>query len=244
MKKQEISILNIPFYNTTQAGFVEELYMAAKNEERRFVVTANPEIVMHARTDKEFEAILGQADYIVPDGIGIIMASEKLGEPLKERVTGYDTMVGLLNKPLNCYFLGAKPEISEVVEAKVREKFPQAVVCGVHHGYFDVLESKGIAKEILVSQPDVIFVALGSPAQEKWILSQIANFTKGIFIGVGGSFDVLTDSVKRAPKIWIKLRLEWVYRLLSNPSRWKRFFAIPQFMLAIRKERKRLKKGE
>lgn len=90
----------------------------------------------------------------------------------------------------------------------------------------------------------MIFVALGSPAQEKWILSQIANFTKGIFIGVGGSFDVLTDSVKRAPKIWIKLRLEWVYRLLSNPSRWKRFFAIPQFMLAIRKERKRLKKGE
>ncbi|EME1037849.1 WecB/TagA/CpsF family glycosyltransferase [Listeria monocytogenes] len=244
MNKQEISILNIPFYNTTQAGFVEELYTLAKDGERRFVVTANPEIVMHARTDKEFKAILRQADYIVPDGIGIIMASEKLGEPLTERVTGYDTMVGLLNKPLRCYFLGAKPEISKVVESKVSEKFPQAVVCGVHHGYFDVLESEMIAKEILLAKPDVIFVALGSPAQEKWILSQIANFEKGIFIGVGGSFDVLTDNVKRAPKIWIKLRLEWVYRLLSNPSRWRRFFAIPQFMLAIRKERKRLKKGE
>ncbi|EAD9709705.1 glycosyltransferase [Listeria monocytogenes] len=244
MNKQEISILNIPFYNTTQAGFVEELYTVAKDGGRRFVVTANPEIVMYARTDKEFEAILRQADYIVPDGIGIIMASEKLGEPLTERVTGYDTMVGLLNKPLRCYFLGAKPEISKVVESKVNEKFPQAVVCGVHHGYFDVLESEMIAKEILLAKPDVIFVALGSPAQEKWILSQIANFEKGIFIGVGGSFDVLTDNVKRAPKIWIKLRLEWVYRLLSNPSRWRRFFAIPQFMLAIRKERKRLKKGE
>ncbi|EAE2451482.1 glycosyltransferase [Listeria monocytogenes] len=244
MNKQEISILNIPFYNTTQAGFVEELYTVAKDGGRRFVVTANPEIVMHARTDKEFESILRQADYIVPDGIGIIMASEKLGEPLTERVTGYDTMVGLLNKPLRCYFLGAKPEISKAVESKVNEKFPQAVVCGVHHGYFDVLESEMIAKEILLAKPDVIFVALGSPAQEKWILSQIANFEKGIFIGVGGSFDVLTDNVKRAPKIWIKLRLEWVYRLLSNPSRWRRFFAIPQFMFAIRKERKRLKKGE
>ncbi|EAD2777714.1 glycosyltransferase [Listeria monocytogenes] len=244
MNKQEISILNIPFYNTTQAGFVEELYTVAKDGGRRFVVTANPEIVMHAHTDKEFEAILRQADYIVPDGIGIIMASEKLGEPLTERVTGYDTMVGLLNKPLRCYFLGAKPEISKAVESKVNEKFPQVVVCGVHHGYFDVLESEMIAKEILLAKPDVIFVALGSPAQEKWILSQIANFEKGIFIGVGGSFDVLTDNVKRAPKIWIKLRLEWVYRLLSNPSRWRRFFAIPQFMLAIRKERKRLKKGE
>ncbi|EAF8203490.1 WecB/TagA/CpsF family glycosyltransferase [Listeria monocytogenes] len=244
MNKQEISILNIPFYNTTQAGFVEELYTVAKDGGRRFVVTANPETVMHARTDKEFEAILRQADYIVPDGIGIIMASEKLGEPLTERVTGYDTMVGLLNKPLRCYFLGAKPEISKAVESKVNEKFPQAVVCGVHHGYFDVLESEMIAKEILLAKPDVIFVALGSPAQEKWILSQITNFEKGIFIGVGGSFDVLTDNVKRAPKIWIKLRLEWVYRLLSNPSRWRRFFAIPQFMLAIRKERKRLKKGE
>ncbi|MCH2976727.1 WecB/TagA/CpsF family glycosyltransferase, partial [Listeria monocytogenes] len=79
-------------------------------------------------------------------------------------------------------------------------------------GYFDVLESEGIAKEILVSQPDVIFVSLGSPAQEKWILSQIANFTKGIFIGVGGSFDVLTDSVKRGGKIWVIFRFEWVYR--------------------------------
>ncbi|ECL8006833.1 WecB/TagA/CpsF family glycosyltransferase [Listeria innocua] len=244
MKKQEISILNIPFYNTTQAEFIEELHNVAQNEERRFVVTANPEIVMHARTDKEFEGILRQADYIVPDGIGIIMASEKLGNPLKERVTGYDTMIGLLEKPLRCYFLGAKPEVSQDVESKVNEKYPQAIVCGVHHGYFDALESEAIAKEIIAAEPDVIFVALGSPAQEKWILSQIANFSKGIFIGVGGSFDVLTDNVKRAPKIWIKLRLEWVYRLLANPSRWRRFFAIPQFMLVIRKERKRLKKGE
>lgn len=244
MKKQEISILNIPFYNTTQAEFIEELHNVAQNGERRFVVTANPEIVMHARTDKEFEGILRQADYIVPDGIGIIMASEKLGNPLKERVTGYDTMIGLLEKPLRCYFLGAKPEVSQGVESKVNEKYPQAIVCGVHHGYFDALESEAIAKEIIAAEPDVIFVALGSPAQEKWILSQMANFSKGIFIGVGGSFDVLTDNVKRAPKIWIKLRLEWVYRLLANPFRWRRFFAIPQFMLVIRKERKRLKKGE
>ncbi len=236
MKKQEISILNIPFYNTTQAGFVEELYMAAKNGERRFVVTANPEIVMHARTDKEFEAILGQADYIVPDGIGIIMASEKLGEPLKERVTGYDTMVGLLNKPLNCYFLGAKPEISEVVEAKVREKFPQAVVCGVHHGYFDVLESEGIAKEILVSQPDVIFCCFRFPCSRKMdFVFRLLILLKAFFIGVGGSFDVLTDSVKRAPKIWIKLRLEWVYRLLSNPSRWKLFLQYLNLCLPFEK---------
>ncbi|MBC1683826.1 WecB/TagA/CpsF family glycosyltransferase [Listeria welshimeri] len=244
MKNQEISILNIPFYNTTQADFVEELYEAALNEERLFVVTANPEIVMHARTDKEFEAILRRADYIVPDGIGIIMASEKLGEPLAERVTGYDTMIGLLDKPLHCYFLGAKPEVSQAVEEKVKEKYPQTMVSGVHHGYFDALESEKIAEDIIKKQPDIIFVALGSPAQEKWILSQIANFKKGIFIGVGGSFDVLTDNVKRAPEIWIKLRLEWVYRLLSNPSRWKRFLAIPQFMLVVRKESKRLKKGE
>ncbi|MBC1480039.1 WecB/TagA/CpsF family glycosyltransferase [Listeria seeligeri] len=244
MEKKEISILNIPFYNTSQAGFVDELYNDVRNGERKFVVTANPEIVMHASTDKDFEAVIRQADYIVPDGIGIVMASQKLGEPLKERVTGYDTMVGLLDKPIRCYFLGAKPEISQMVKVKVNEKYPQAEVCGVHHGYFDVLESEKIAQEIMATNPDIIFVALGSPAQEKWIVSQISNFEKGVFIGVGGSFDVLTDNVKRAPKIWIKLRLEWVYRLLSNPSRWRRFFAIPQFMLAIRKESKRLKKGE
>ncbi|AIS60838.1 WecB/TagA/CpsF family glycosyltransferase [Listeria ivanovii] len=244
MKKKEVTILNIPFYNITQTGFVEQLYQDVQNGNRKFVVTANPEIVMHASTDKEFEAVLLQADYIVPDGIGIIMASEKLGTPLEERVTGYDTMVGLLNKPLRCYFLGAKPEVSQMVEEKVSEKYPNAVICGVHHGYFNALESEEIGQEIMEAKPDIIFVALGSPAQEKWILSQISHFEKGIFIGVGGSFDVLTDNVKRAPKIWIKLRLEWVYRLLSNPSRWRRFFAIPQFMLVVRRETKRLKKGE
>ncbi|AHI56946.1 WecB/TagA/CpsF family glycosyltransferase [Listeria ivanovii] len=244
MKKKEVTILNIPFYNITQTGFVEQLYQDVQNGNRKFVVTANPEIVMHASTDKEFEAVLLQADYIVPDGIGIIMASEKLGTPLEERVTGYDTMVGLLNKPLRCYFLGAKPEVSQMVEEKVSKKYPNVVICGVHHGYFDAQESEEIGQEIMEAKPDIIFVALGSPAQEKWILSQINHFEKGIFIGVGGSFDVLTDNVKRAPKIWIKLRLEWVYRLLSNPSRWRRFFAIPQFMLAIRRESKHLKKGE
>ncbi|MBC1814183.1 glycosyltransferase, partial [Listeria booriae] len=88
MEKKEISILNIPFYNTSQAGFVDELYNDVRNGERKFVVTANPEIVMHASTDKDFEAVIRQADYIVPDGIGIVMASQKLGEPLQERVTG------------------------------------------------------------------------------------------------------------------------------------------------------------
>lgn len=244
MKKKVVSILNIPFYNITQAGFVEKLYEDVQSGERKFVVTANPEIVMHASTDKEFEAVIKQANYIVPDGIGIIMASEKLGNPLEERVTGYDTMIGLLEKPLRCYFLGAKPEVSQMVEKKVNEKYPNVEVCGVHHGYFDALESEKIGRKIVETKPDIVFVALGSPAQEKWILSQITNFEKGVFIGVGGSFDVLTDNVKRAPQIWIKLKLEWVYRLLSNPSRWRRFFAIPQFMFAIRKESKRLKKGE
>ncbi|WP_163655018.1 WecB/TagA/CpsF family glycosyltransferase [Listeria sp. PSOL-1] len=245
MDKNKIEILGIPFYNTTQAGFINELIFCHEQGLRKFVVTANPEIVMNARNDDTFKQILLQADYITPDGVGILIGAEKLGTPLQERVTGYDTLVGVLKeaqqKPLSLYFLGAKPEISRELKKRLLIDYPGIRIAGMRHGYFNLEESEQIVEEIIQTKPDFIFVALGSPAQEKWIMAHLQRFSKGIFMGVGGCFDVLSGKVRRAPKWMIQMRMEWMYRLLSNPSRWRRFIALPKYLQEIQKE-KRLRK--
>ncbi|WP_239255177.1 WecB/TagA/CpsF family glycosyltransferase [Listeria ilorinensis] len=243
MEKSTVCVLDIPFYNISQAAFIEELLFCAEQGKKKFVVTANPEIVMNAKADPHFKQVVTSADYIVPDGIGIVMAAEKIGTPLKERVTGFDTLVGILEKvpekQFKVYFLGAAPEVSNKLMEKLQTNYPKVMIAGSHHGYFDLEESEKIAQEIIDTEADFIFVALGSPAQEKWILSHFHRFTKGVFMGVGGCFDVLSGSVKRAPKWMISWKLEWVYRLITNPSRWRRFFAIPRFMREVKKEVRR-----
>lgn len=243
MEKRTVDILGLPFLSITQSDFIQLLIKDALINHKRFVVTANPEIVMQTRRDNTFKKTVLQADYIVADGVGIVMAADKLGDSLPGRVTGFDTLIGVLEaaseRKLSVYFLGAKPEISETLKQVLADKYPSLQVAGIQHGYFDAKESAKIAEEIRMSGADFVFVALGAPAQEQWILKQLPIFEKGIFIGVGGSFDVLSGNVKRAPKIWITLRLEWFYRLLTNPSRWRRYLAIPAFLRAVRQEKRK-----
>ncbi|WP_439443549.1 WecB/TagA/CpsF family glycosyltransferase [Listeria aquatica] len=243
MEKKTVEILGVPFYRTTQQQFIDELLQKAENQEKKFVVTANPEIVMSAKKNSQFKETILQADYITADGIGIILAAEKFGLPLNERVTGFDTMVGILEhaaqKNLKIFFLGAKPEVSQALQLVLKENYPQLQVAGCRHGYFSDGESEQIVQEIQKCEPDFIFVALGSPAQENWIVSHYRSFSKGIFMGVGGSFDILSGTAKRAPKIMIKMRLEWLYRIAMNPTRWRRFLALPQFLHVVNRERKR-----
>ncbi len=246
MTTKNVEILGIPFIHISQADFITQLLQDALEQKKRFVVTANPEIVMNTRNDADFKQVVLKADYITPDGVGIIMAAKRQGTPLPERVTGFDTMQGILkqasNYDLKVYFLGAKPEVNEALKEKLRNAFPKLTVAGCRHGYFKLQESAEIAQEIKVSGADFVFVALGSPTQEKWIMSHFSMFEKGIFMGVGGSFDILSGTIKRAPKIIIKLRIEWIYRFVTNPSRWRRFFAIPQFMRAVSRENKQVQK--
>lgn len=213
-----------------------------QQQEKTFVVTANPEIVMHANADIHFKQLLQRATYITADGIGIVKAAKQLGQPLPERVTGYDTMLQLLNIANNeqkkVYFLGAKEEILAQMTDKIKETYPNLIIAGLHHGYFD-LHDESIVKNIQEAEPDFVFVALGFPRQEQWIDMHMNSFKKGIFMGVGGSFDVISGNVKRAPQIWQTLHIEWVYRLLSQPSRWRRMLAIPRFMVEIRRKKKK-----
>lgn len=234
---KSVLIMDINFLNATRADFLNEhLFPRLNRQEKTFVVTANPEIVMKAREDASYKQIIQSADYIVPDGAGILMAAKYMKQPLKERITGIELILDLLayaqQQGLSCYFLGAKETVNEKAVSEMKNKFPDLRIAGHHHGFFD-LDDPAIVAAVVKSNADIVLVALGLPRQEKWITKHMDHFNKGLFIGVGGSFDVLAGEVKRAPEFWIKLNLEWLYRLLKQPYRFKRILKVFAFMIRI-----------
>lgn len=228
--------MGVPFLHISQQGFVDLLVNRIEQQEKTFVVTANPEVVMQANENPTVKGYLNQATYICADGIGVVKAAQILGDSLPERVTGYDTMVKLLEvgqqKRFKVYLLGAQKETIEKTIANIHKYYPHVEVVGYHDGFFD-WNNNHIADDIAALQPDLVFVALGVPRQEKWITENLDKFSKGVFIGVGGSFDVIAGTVKRAPVIWQKLNLEWLYRLLRQPSRFIRMLVLPRFALKV-----------
>lgn len=233
---RHVDIMGVPFLHIDQERFVELLVERAVNKEKTFVITANPEIVMRANEDPQLMTYIKEANYICADGIGVVKAASLLGEDLPGRVTGYDTMVALLKagqeKRFKVYLLGAQAATLEKTIANIERDYPNVDIVGAHDGFFD-WEDHTIAEEAAALEPDFVFVALGVPRQEKWISENIGKFSHGVFIGIGGSFDVIAGTVKRAPVLWQKLNIEWLYRLLSQPSRWKRMLVLPQFALKV-----------
>ncbi|AVL00501.1 WecB/TagA/CpsF family glycosyltransferase [Pediococcus inopinatus] len=234
-----IEILGIPFANTTRDQFVNQLQKRINHHENTFVVTANPEIVMYAQKEPNYQKLILTADYISPDGIGIVRASHTLKTPLSERIPGYDIFMDLLNwasqNQKKVYFLGAKPQVIQQLKLKLTKDFPGLKLVGAHDGYFK--SETEIVATIEKQQPDIIFVATGFPNQEKFI-ARNRHLTKGLWMGVGGSFDVFVGAVKRAPKWWQTHHLEWFYRLVTDPRRLKRQLIIPQFMWKIHQLKK------
>ncbi|WP_067728650.1 WecB/TagA/CpsF family glycosyltransferase [Oceanobacillus damuensis] len=235
-----VTIMDIPFLHTNQDAFVSLLDERIEQEEKTFVITANPEIVMKANENQTFMNYIEQATYVVADGIGVVKAAQLLNDPLPGRVTGYDTMMALLaianQKHYKIFLLGAKQETLQKTISNISAQYPNVEIVGSHDGYFN-WEDNDIADSIAAHQPDITFVALGVPRQEKWIAENFERFDKGVFIGIGGSFDVIAGTVRRAPEFWQKLNLEWLYRLLKQPSRWKRMLALPHFALKILKQK-------
>lgn len=240
MANEKVTILGIPFINITLEKMIARLDEHITQNNKAFVVTANPEIVLAANEDESYKQAISKANYVTADGIGIVKAANLLGTPLPGRVTGFDMFMSLLalanEKKYSIYLLGAKDEVLQRALAEIEKQFPDVRVAGSHHGFFDWKDSK-IDDEIRETKPDMVFVALGLPRQEKWISEKIDSFEKGVFMGIGGSFDVLAGEVKRAPMIWQKLNVEWLYRLLKQPSRIGRMMALPRFAVKILKEK-------
>ena len=239
MHKNRVNILGTEFDNFTEKQFHHYLDDDLDIKANKFIVTPNPEIVLSARKDNNFSQIINNADYVIPDGIGIIKGAKSLGTPIPERITGFDTLKYLIEaanrKQLKVYLLGAKPEVIQASAEKIKNDYPQIDLVGFHDGYFK--DDSIIVQEISEKQPNVVLVALGSPKQEIFI-NKYRKSADAIWIGVGGSFDVFSGTKKRAPIIMQKLNLEWLYRLFKEPTRIGHMLAIPKYMNLINKEKK------
>ncbi|MBP3463607.1 MAG: WecB/TagA/CpsF family glycosyltransferase [Clostridia bacterium] len=225
-KKRNLRKYFDKLYEGGKEKFHSEIKEALVSEEKRFIVTANPETLMIAEKNEEFKECLLQ-DYvtIVPDGIGIIKGAKMLEYPQKETITGVglvESLFEVCNENKKSVFLfGAKPEVVSKLNEVIKQKYTNINVVGFENGY--VKDKQEVFERIQECNPDLILVALGIPNQELLIDKNFEKFNKGIFIGVGGSFDVLSGMKKRAPKIFIKLHLEWLYRITTEPKRIKRF---------------------
>jgi len=214
-------------YSKSQKDYFKLLKKYLKNNTKKFIITANPETLTMANSDNEIsEMLLDKENSVVPDGIAIVKACQILNISVTERIAGVDIAECLLKEAniqkKSIYLFGAKPEVIELMVEKIKREYPNINILGYSDGY--VKDRDKIFKEIIKLKPDVCLVALGIPHQEKLIYKYLNKFDKGIFVGVGGSFDVLSGSKKRAPKLFIKLNLEWFYRIMCEPKRLKRFF--------------------
>lgn len=232
-------------YKGSRADIFEYLKQAVVKGKKTFVVTANPEIFSKADKDDSLQKLLlDEQTLITPDGEGIVKGASMLGLPVKEKIAGVETVEYLLDvcaKEGKCvYFYGSKQEVLEALQQRLETKYPGYQIVGMKNGY-DYKEDE-VFQDMKQKNPDLILVALGVPRQEQVIYRHLDEFNKGVFIGVGGSLDVLSGTKKRAPQILIKCKLEWAYRLAKEPSRIKKFCHTHiGFIFQIRKLAKEMK---
>ncbi len=220
---------------------LQRIKQLIKTGEPAHIITLNAEIVYQAQEDPALLSIINSADLVTPDGIGIVWAGKKLGYPLLERVTGIDLLYLLCAEAVQqrwrIYLLGAATGVAEAAARQLSATYPELQICGWHDGYFPDQEVDGMIHDIRVLKPDLLFVALGAPKQEFWIKQYIKELNVPVSIGVGGSFDVVAGIKERAPEWMIKANLEWLYRLLKEPSRFKRQLALPKFVVRVLKQK-------
>lgn len=237
------NIMGVPFNNLSMTEALGITLIALEERRQTVIYTPNPEMVMAAQKDKEFMDVLNSAELLIPDGIGIVKASKFYPNPIKERVAGCDLIEEIFSKIKtsvnNVYFLGGAEGVAEKAKQRMQRRYRGLSVVGTHHGYFEdnSPEEREIIDEINRSNPEVLLVGLGFPRQEKWIARHRDELNSIIIMGVGGSFDVLSGNTKRAPEFYRKHGLEWFYRLITQPSRFKRMLVLPIFMIRAIGER-------
>lgn len=244
---EKVEVLGVYFDNVNMDEAITRCEEMLNGDKANLIVTPNPEIVMKAREDEEFKMIINEkASLVIPDGIGIIKGAQILNTPLKERVAGYDLICNLLEKykdgSKSFYFWGSKPGIAEIAKEKCIEKYPNINILGVDDGYFDEEKKKSIISKLTDLKPDILLVGTGFPKQEKLINEMLDKNIFKIAIGCGGSIDVLSGTVKRAPKLFIKMHMEWSWRLIKEPTRIGRMMVLPKFLQEVKKEAKNKKK--
>ena len=241
---QKITLRGINFDNVNMEEAVTLAEHALNGTRLTSVFTPNAEIAQLAVESPEMRGLLRRADILLPDGAGILLASEILKTPLKEKVAGVDfgeQMFSLAaQKGYPVFFLGGKHGIAELAAQKKKEQYPGLSVVGTQDGYFkkEGIENDAVLKKINESGAVILFVCLGAPTQEKWIdRNKDRLHSVKLAMGLGGALDVYAGIARRAPKIFIRARLEWFYRLLKEPRRIGRMMKLPKYILGTYREK-------
>ena len=232
---EKVSIYGISYDNVTldeAAALAEELMTEEKNH---IAVTPNAEIAYRAAKDEELGVTINSADMVVADGIGVVYASKIYGTPVKQKVAGVELGERVLKAAAasgdGVFFLGAKPGVAELAASKLSEKYDGLNFAGLRDGYFD--NDEEVINDINESGAKILFVCLGAPKQELWAAKYKDKLKVRLTLCLGGALDAYAGTVKRAPEIWIRLGLEWLYRLIKEPRRFVRMLALPKYMFAV-----------
>ena len=235
----KINIRGVNFDNVTMDEAVEICKGFLKGEGAKIIHTPNAEITQLCVEDKSVNETVNSADLIIPDGAGVVLASKILKKPLKCKVAGIELCESLcrISGEMNAsiFFLGGKPGIAEKAAERLKEKYPDMLVAGINDGYFK--NDAEIIEKINQSGASILFVCLGVPKQEQWMVSHRDELNIKVMGGFGGSLDVLSGTIERAPKFFIKCNLEWFYRLCKEPKRIGRMMKLPKFVFGSIKDR-------
>ena len=228
-------IMGIAFDNVTMQEALDKATAILQGNKTCYAVTPNAEIAYEAMKDESLRALINGADLVLPDGAGVVLASKILKTPLKQKVAGVDFADGLLGvletTGQSLYLLGSKPGIGELAAQKMMQKHPRLRIAGIADGYFQ--DEAPVIDKINASGADVLFVCLGAPKQEQFMARHQKALHVKLMAGLGGTLDSFAGTVKRAPKWMIRLNLEWLYRLIKEPKRFKRMLRLPKYLWAV-----------
>lgn len=231
----KIDVMGLKFDSMTMDEALSRAEALLRGDKAAYVVTPNAEIAYEALHDGQLREMLNGADLMLPDGAGVVLASKLLRTPVKQKVAGVDFAAGLLGilerNGQSLYLLGGKPGIGELAAQKMLEAHPQLRIAGIADGYFQD-EAPVIAK-INASGADALFVCRGAPKQERFMVQHQQELHVHLMAGLGGSLDAFAGTVQRAPAWMIRLNLEWLYRLIREPKRFRRMLRLPKYLWAV-----------
>jgi N-acetylglucosaminyldiphosphoundecaprenol N-acetyl-beta-D-mannosaminyltransferase len=232
---QKENFLGVDVSNLSYSEILSSLKERMDQNLKSTIIAVNPEKIITANKDPQLLELINNSTYQIPDGVGVLLASKLVKGKVNSRVTGVDMMDHLLRfsaeNGYRVFLYGAKEEVVSEAKRKIEKKYPSIIIAGYANGY--VKDNEALVNRINEVQADVLFVAMGSPKQELWIREHMDKLNAKVYQGVGGSFDVFSGYVKRAPAVFRKFGLEWLYRLLSQPSRFKRQLALPKFLIKV-----------
>lgn len=232
---EKIDIHGIMIDNVTIDEALDCVLDMLSGKTAKKVYTPNSEIIMQANRDAELKHLLNDADLLVADGAGVVLASRILDRKLKQKVSGFDLVKRIFmntDRRITSFFIfGGKPGVSEQASINILSEFPRANILGYRNGYFNDVDIPDIIRQINASKAEILLVGLGAPKQEKWIHEHAHELNCKVIMGIGGSIDVFAGTASLAPEFIRKAGFEWLYRLLKEPSRYKRMVDLPRFML-------------